>query len=185
VKRYQDLKLFYAASGIRYPVNRKNPFAIIYFSENSTLLEDYPRLHILRQDVKYVMVPTTRIPRTRLVGEDKHDYKNIGLYAISDRQKLPTGHNIIIDLSKYLSTIDEKYHPLNYRQRAGMLLVSNVFKVLTMIPENYKKVFIYSVDTTKPVKKYISKKFFPFLQLIKDEKFTIDILYTQLNESAK
>ncbi len=185
MRRYSDLKLFYATDGLRYPSNIKNPFALVYFSENSTLIEDFPKLKILRQDIKYVMVPTTRIPRTRLTAEDKVNYKSVGLFAISDLQKIPKGHSIIIDLSKYFKTIDEKYKPTHYRQRIGVMLQAATYKAFKLVPDNYHRCFIYSVDNTKPVNKYINKKIFPFLQTIKDGNFPYsDFLYIQVNEAG-
>ncbi len=183
MKRYSDLKLFYATDGLRYPRNLKEPFALIYFSENSSLVEDFPKLKILRQDIKYVMVPVTRIPRTRLTADDKVNYKSVGLFAISELQKIPKGHSIIIDLSKYFNAIDEKYKPTHYRQRLGVMLQAITYRSFKLVPDNYHRCFVYSVDNTKPVNKYINKKIFPFLQTIKDGDFPYnDFLYVQLNE---
>ena len=48
--------------GIRFPQNPKKPVLVIYFSENSTLLDDYPKMNLKRADFRMVAVPTTKIP---------------------------------------------------------------------------------------------------------------------------
>ncbi len=183
MKKFNDLKLFYYANGVRYPMDRKKPTALIYFGENSSLVENYPKLKIMRQDMRYVMVPTTRIPRTRITSNDKLEYKSIGLHGISDLQKIPSGQNIIVDLSGYIKALDLRYKPVHYRQRAGMLLKAMVIKAYMLVPEHYHKILVYAVDKTKPKNKYINTKFFPFLQLIKDGdlRYT-DILYALIND---
>jgi len=49
-------------SSIYFPQKPDSPFLLVYFSENSTLTEDFPQLNIRRADVRYVVVPITKIP---------------------------------------------------------------------------------------------------------------------------
>jgi len=65
--QFKSLRQYtHVVNGIRFPNIPKNNYVLTYFSENSSLLEDYPKLNFLLMDVKYNIVPVTIIPRTRL-----------------------------------------------------------------------------------------------------------------------
>ena len=64
--------------GVRFLQNKDRPFALFYFSENSTLYNDYPKMKLKRIDARYVIVPITRIPVSRLTADARKVYKSFG-----------------------------------------------------------------------------------------------------------
>lgn len=175
--QYKSFRLYtQIATGIRFPQNRNNPFLLLYFSENSSFLEDYKKLGFRLVDLKIVVVPITMVPRTRLVSDTRKLFKKIGIYAYNSNMKVPEGKNIVFDLSNYLKSIDITYKPKNYRQRAGFLIKNLLLKSFMGYPPNYEKILLYTIDITKPMNSFINRKFFPVLQQIKTEEFPFNSL---------
>ena len=175
--QYKSFRLYtQIASSIRFPQNPKNPFLILYFSENSTFLEDYKKLGFRLIDLKVVVIPITMVPRTRLLSDTRKLYKKLGIYAYNSTMKVPEGKNIVFDLSNYFKSIDSVYKPKNYRQRAGFLIKNLLLRSFMGYPPNYEKVLLYTIDITKPFNQFISRKFFPVLQQIKEEDFPFNSL---------
>lgn len=175
MKNFKTLKPVQFATSLSFPQNPKNPYVLIYMSENSTFLQDYHKLNLRRVDAKIVVVPITKIPRTVLSGELIQAYKNIGLLPYSSKLRVPQGKNVIFDLSQYTYLLDAKYKFANYRRRGGMFLNNILEQAISKFP-NYNKVLIYSIDLTKNVKSFISRKSFPILQQLKSEEFNFDSL---------
>jgi DNA-directed RNA polymerase beta subunit len=175
--QFKALKPFtHVVNGIRFPQIQKNPFLIVYFSENSTFVDDYSKLNLLRVDAKKVIIPKTKIPFSSMTPEIKNTYKAHGLVASSSIQAIPQGQNLIYDLSPFLQSMEESYKMKNYRARGGFLLKNIVDKIFSSFPNSYEKVFIYSVDATKNVPKYIDRKMFPFILEIKKNNLYYDHL---------
>lgn len=170
---------------LRFPQNRDNPYLMVYFSENSSLVEDYPKLQIRPIDAKIVVVPTTRVPRTYLTGNLSKVFKSYKLRAFSTKMRYPTNQNLIYDLSVYLNSIDSVYHPTTYRQRAGFLILDSIFKTFASFPANFQKILVYSVDLTKDLNEFGNRKIFPLLRKMKKEEFEFDhLLLTLVGESS-
>lgn len=165
--------------GVRFLQNKDRPFALFYFSENSTLYDDYPKMKLKRIDARYVVVPITKIPVSRLTADQRKVYKSFGLLPYQANQKLPSS-NIIFDTSKYVSLIDQMYKPTTYRQRAGFLLNNFLYKSFNTFPENYEKVLIYTVDVNKPINSFINRKIFPILRNMKGGEISFDHLLLAL-----
>ena len=152
MQKFETLKQYtQVVNGIRFFVDpNKSPFALVYFSENSSLLEDFEKLNIKFTDVRDIVVPLTRVPRTRINPIMFKAFRKLGLFPRSSTSLPPAEKNLIYDLSQYLITIDKIYQPTNYRQRVGLLIrhgISNAF----IDYQDYQKVLIYSVDATKPI----------------------------------
>jgi len=160
--------------GVRFPQNNKNPFVLIYFSENSNFIIDYPKLNLKRIDARIVTLPTTKIPKTLLSSELIRFYKKLKLIPYKMTQKIPQGQNIIVDLSQYFRAIDHVYKPTTYRQRPGTLLENVLKQIERYFPENYQTVLFYSVDLTKPINAFINKKLFPVIKSMKKDEFLFD-----------
>ncbi len=160
--------------GVRFPPNVKEPYLLIYFSENSNFINDYPKLNIKRTDVRIVATPVTKIPRTRMTSEFRKMYKALGLVPYTMQQKLPAGKNVIIDLSQYTNAIDIVYKPTTYRQRAGFFITNILQQTVNAFPGNYQKILLYSVDISKDLNSFINKKVFPVLKNMKDGDFPFD-----------
>jgi len=172
--QFKSLRQYtHVVNGLRFPRSTTEPFVLVYFSENSNLTDDYPKLNIRTIDARVVVVPVTKIPRTILTGDLRKVYRSFGLLPLSIRQKVPLGQNIILDLSQYLTALDTMLKPKNYRQRAGFLIKNILSSTLAVFPNNYQKTLIYTVDTTKDLNPFISRKIFPIVQEMKNENYTL------------
>ena len=164
----------HVVDGIRFNANPKEPFLLVFFGENSNLLDNYEALNIRNVDVRTVIIPFTKIPRSTLTQEDRKNYRSHGLQPFLSSQKYPDGRNLIYDLSGYLNVIDISYNPVHYRHRAGFLIKNILMNLFSEFPSTYKKVFIYSIDFTKEIGTFINRKIFPILQQLKDEPIYFD-----------
>ena len=184
--RLEKLRLYnQTVNGIRY-IKSETPFLVVYFSENSTFVDDYHNLNIRFQDVNRVIVPYTRIPRTYLSPDIKKQYRNLKLTPYQSNIAPPSGQNLIYDVSNYLKAVDSFTHPKHYRQKAGMLIKNIVYSPLYSYPD-FIKVLMYSIDMNKPFnKQYISRKIFPFLMDLKKGDFDFDYLILNvINNGSK
>ena len=74
--QFKSLRMYtHVTDGIRFPNKPGDNFVITYFSENSSLLEDYPKLNFRIVDVKLNIIPITIIPRTRIQPTDIKAFK--------------------------------------------------------------------------------------------------------------
>jgi RNA-binding protein YhbY len=164
-------------NGIRFPNVSKNNYVLTYFSENSSLLDDYPKLNFQLIDIKYNIVPVTIVPRTRLKLSLLKAFKNYGLISYSSLQNPPEGKNVFYDLSQYLNALDTTYHPTNYRQRLQVFIQNSIEKSFERFP-NFHKILIYSVDLTKsePLNSFVDRKVFPLIIQLKQGSFPYDHL---------
>ncbi len=170
---------------INFPVDKKSPFFIVYMSENSSFIEDYPKLNMRLMDIRNVIVPVTKIPRTFLKPDDKKKYRALNLFVYSSNQKVPTGKNVVFDISKYLQAIDEKFKPDNYRQRVGGLIKNMLVKSFSTYPKNYQKILLYSVDSSESINSFINRKVFPIIKDLKDGVVPFDhMLFNIIGEST-
>jgi len=168
--RFSNFRLYsQVANSLAFPLIPNNPYLLTYFSENGRFVDDYPKLGLRLADFRIVVVPITKIPRTIATTELIKEYKQLGLLPYSQKQRIPENKSFIFDLSQYLGKIDALFRPTNYRQRSGVL-IKNSFNLLLSFPQNYQKVLIYSVDLTKDMNSFVNRKFFPILQMLKDEK---------------
>ena len=182
---FNNAKIYKIYNGFRFYQNTKKPFFITYFSENSSFLQDYENLHINRIDIKNVVVPITKIPRSYPTSEDRKLYKNKKLY-LNSFKKLPPGKNVILDISKYLYLIDKFYKPTTYRQKAGKLIQSIVRDHFFNVSSNYEKILLYSIKIDKDFNlNYINRKIFLFLEEIHDNIFPYDHLILCLISEEK
>jgi DNA-directed RNA polymerase beta subunit len=163
-------------NGVRFPQTPDTPFLLVYFSENSSLVEDYIKLNIRRQDARHVVVPRTRIPLTRLTTDIRKLYKMNGLLSYDQNMNFPKDKNIFYDTTIFTNTIDNVYKPTTYRQRAGSLIQNLLMTTFQSFPDNYKKVLIYSIDITKPVNTFPNRKSFPLLRYLRSEEIYFDDL---------
>ena len=159
---------------ILFKQDAKTPFLIVYFSENSTLFNDYPKLGFRIQDVRHVVVPRTRVPVTRLDPRTRALYKSLKLLSYDVNMVYPKERNIFFDLSLYLDSIEDNYKPNTYRARAGFLVQSILFKTFNAFPDNYKKVLLYSVDSSKDIRSFTNRKVFPLLRQLKAKQVFFD-----------
>lgn len=176
--QFKSLRQYtHVVNGIRFPNIPKNNYVLTYFSENSSLLDDYPKLNFILMDIKYNIVPVTIIPRTRLKLSLVKAFKQHGILSYSSLQKPPAGKNVFYDLSQYLEALDSTYHPKHYRQRLQAFIHNAINKSFESFPD-FQKVLIYSIDLTKStsLKSYVDRKIFPIIMDLKQNSFSFDHL---------
>jgi DNA-directed RNA polymerase beta subunit len=170
---------------VLFQQNPKNPYLLVYFSENSLLIEDLPKLNLRRMDIRHVVVPKTKIPITLLTGPLRKIYKSIGLLPYSTVTVYPKDKNLFFDLSLYERKVDEIYKPTTYRQRAGFLLKNVLYRTFESFTGNYQKILVYSIDITKQINSFPNRKIFPILKDLKDEGINFDhMLLVLLDEGS-
>ena len=174
-------------NGTRFPQDVNEPFLLVYFSENSLFVSDYSKLNMRLVDAKYVIVPRTKIPLTRLIPTMRSAYKQMGLLPFDSNGNFPKNKNLLYDTTFYTATIDKTYKPNTYRQRAGALIQNMLMKTFQDFPDNYKKVLLYSVDVTKPLNKFVNRKVFAFIRQLKENQIYFDdmLLVTVDENSAR
>ena len=153
--------------GVRFPLNAKEPFVLVYFAENSSFLDDYPRMNLNRIDFRVVVVPMTTIPRTRLTADLRNVYRSFGLIPYPMQQKVPANKSIIVDTSQYTNAIEKTFKPSSYRQRPGFLMLGAINSALGRFPGNYQKILLYVINTRKPMNTFVNRKSFPLIREIK------------------
>ncbi|RLF57766.1 MAG: hypothetical protein DRN27_07100 [Thermoplasmata archaeon] len=164
----------HVTDGVRFPQNPKEPYLIIYFSENSNFITDYLKLNLKRVDFRIVASPVTQVPRTRMTAQFVKMYKALGLIPYTMQQNIPQGKNVIVDLSQYTNAIDTVYKPTTYRQRAGFFITNILKQMSDAFPDNYQKILFYSVDISKEINPFIDKKIFPVIRDMKNGNFLFD-----------
>jgi DNA-directed RNA polymerase beta subunit len=170
---------------IRFPQNPDEPYLIVHFSENSSFIEDYPKLGIKPIDVRHVVVPITKVPRTRMTSNLRKVYQQMKLRPFTTKMRFPQNKNIFLDLSLYVNAVDTVYKPKTYRQRAGFLLMNALFRAFATFPDNYNKVLMYTVDMTKGISNFQQRKIFPLLLKMKAEDVFFDqMLLTTLDQNS-
>ena len=171
--------------GAMFPQNINTPTLFVYFSENSLFIQDYHRLKLRRVDFRHAVIPITKIPVTRLTKDIRDFYKQVGMLPFSSNMNYPDNKNLVIDTSYFTNTIDKIYKPTTYRQRSGYLIQNLLTKVFQMFPSNYKKILVYSIDTTKPANDFINKKIFPIIKQLKSNEIVFDdMLFITLDETS-
>src|SRR4030042_1163569 len=148
------------------------PFLLVYFSENSTFLEDYYKLNIRRFDVMNVVVPITRLPRSRLYIDLKKKYRSINLLSYEVGTE-PAEKNMFYDTSIFLTEIDKMWHPRNYRMKAGMIVRDTLVKAFNTYP-SYRKILLYCVDLERPFADRYDRKMYPVLQMVREGEIFFD-----------
>jgi hypothetical protein len=149
---------------------------MVYFSENSLFVKDYPKLALRRVDFRYVVVPHTRLPVTRLNSDMRDAYKEHNLRPYTMQMNYPDDKNLIFDTTFYTNIVDQTYKPNTYRQRAGFLIQNILSKSFQAFPDNYRKVLAYAVDTNEPINSFVNRKVFPILRQLRTKEIYFDDL---------
>ncbi len=183
--QFKNLRQYtHVVNAIRW-IFKKNPYILVFFSENTTLLDCYEKLNILKIDVRNVIIPRTKIPVTFLTTKLKSAFRALKIYPFQHNQKAPAKRSLLYDTSIYTSAIDELYKPSNYRTRSGVLIKRNVENAFYQFA-NYEKVLMYCIDLTKPFNKnWVNRKFFLFIRDLKKQEFDFDhFLLTLITEKG-
>lgn len=160
-------------NSLMFNSTRNNPYALLYFSENSDFISDYPFLKLRKLDFRTVIVPYTIVPKTKLTPAIIKDFNRFGLKSYSTTIKYPTDRNLIFDISNYEKMIDLTYKPDHYRMRSGQLLKNMVLDTFYNIPDHYNKIFLYVVNVDKTLPDIYSRKIYLFLQYLRDNDIVL------------
>jgi len=129
-----------------------------------------------------VVIPNTNFPRSRLYPEIQKAFRKYSLKSFQS-VNYPPNEPLIFDLSYYLKAIDNSLKPGNYRQRGGLFIKNILLKTFSMFPSNYTKVFLYSINVNNEFPEYINRKFYPILEMLKNEEvFFDDLLFCILKD---
>ena len=95
--------------GFRIKQDSKNPYMVIFMSENSNIIHDLPYLKFKRQDLRYAVQPYMKRPLTYLNSKLRKFFKSNGFFAYSSKQQIVVPVNILYDLSYYQAVVQMKY----------------------------------------------------------------------------
>ena len=161
------------------------PYCLVYFSENSDLISDYPKLNLALTDFRVVVVPYVVFPKSRLDNDLKKQYQNYGLSSYQSNIKFPARKSVIIDLAHYMNSVDKYLSPINYRARAGRFITNIINSVYSTYSSNFRVIFMYTVNISKRVDKIVDRKVFPILRDIKNGDFPLaDFILGTISESG-
>jgi len=172
---YKNARPYVIYDGFIFQKNPKRPTTLVYFSENSTFFEDYPFLSFRRIDFKHVKIPSSRIPRTILTGQDRKRYKDeYGLIAVKEDQPVPRGLNHIYDCTNFIKQVDKKYKPKTYRQRFGNILRQMLNRGFKYSSSDHK-ILYYSVRIDKDFNEsFIKRKIMALEEQLRKNEFVFD-----------
>jgi len=172
---FSDAIQYFKYRGFRF-LNTRGPYYIVYFSENSDFMTDKPRLNLYYLDFKHIVVNTTTNPRTYLNSKMIKEYRDEKFIALKNPKRIKN-KNIIYETSIYFKEIDDKYVPNTYRNRYGDLIFDDVYRIFKQVKTGtFRKVFFYSVRMDKCKKTYSNRKFFGFIEVLKQKNLFFDDL---------
>jgi hypothetical protein len=156
-------------SQVYFPYTKSRPYLLVFFPENTMMLENYEALKIRRIDSFHVVIPSTVIPRTFLSAKLITLYRKKRLVPLKITPTISMiARNFMIDYSWFFSSMDLKFKPANYRMRYGQFITRFLFSTLSQFPR-HRKVLIYMVDVSKNIPYYMNSKLFPILKLLKTQ----------------
>lgn len=161
--------------------------SLVYLPENSNFLNDYRHFNIQQSWVKYVVVPTTNRPVTRLTPQYRsalvsHKLRpiktNLGIYDdVSDS-------NFFLDLSQYINASKSMYKISNkWNSARGILTINNILNSLTTISQDtHYRVLLYSVCLSNPLStKYTQRMAYPIYNLVRNAvKDNLDLPFDKI-----
>ena len=140
-----------SVSEISIPAKKKNH--VIFYSENSTLIEVYNLLRIKRMFVKKISFPSYKSPFLILNPDILKSYKDLGLIPTRAIEK--NKDNIFIDTTHFLNLIDKKYGKGSYKRS---IILNKIIDYLNISrSDDLENILIYHVDISKDL---IEKPFF-------------------------
>lgn len=152
------------------------------FPENTHFLKFYKLLKILPQYVRFVVVPTTTRPRTRLTAPYKKALMDHGLRAIKTDfggyESIPA-KNFYIDLSTFMLAAARMWKFTRYNVGRPFKFIQSLVKTMEGIPgDQYHKILLYVVDLNGSIPtKIFFRKIFPiYKMIISDEPLPFDKL---------
>ena len=167
---FRDMKLYQTTKSLKFLLDKSQPYNVVYFSENSTLVEDFRTLLLRPIDFRLVIVPVTIVPRTLPTESEIEKFRKLKLLALSTRVSIPKERNVIYDLSKYLDILWSSQSQFKSVQRAVKLTSDIIISAFKKFP-TYKKVLFYSVDLSKDIQKQnMMKRSFSLLTMLKKEE---------------
>jgi len=187
---FTRLKLYnQVVHNLRFPISRndRNPFALLYFPENGSLVDYYKRMDIYKPDAKNVIVPKSRYPLVIFKGDIIASFRDLGLYAFPIFTPNISKKSVIIDFSYYLNEFVIKLNPPSYRGRYGEFIRDYVKTIIFNLPPQYRVTMIYSVDMEKDFdENYLNRRFYAIYQeLLKTPDLVDDIVFCTFEPKSR
>ena len=143
-----QLKLYPSFSrSIFIPVNEAKKYSIIFYPENSSLIEAYPALQIRKQYVKRATYLSAKLPILRNTMDKLMQYKIVKLIPFSTQKPK---ENVFIDCSQYLDSLDASYGKASYKRPNVLPKILNyITRCQNYLPNS--SILMYYVDMSKDV----------------------------------
>lgn len=152
------------------------------FSENEDFLEGLNHLNIRPQYIRYVYVPTTKYPRTRLTGEYRKELISHHLRSvkglIGDYSKV-IGKNFYLDLTTFSNAVAARYHLTKFRAGRAFVFMRNIIETLNGVPkDSFIRILLYTVNLDNPItpSSFYRKSYVLYNMLLQKSKGKIEEL---------
>lgn len=171
--RISQLKPFIPKENIIVPPRGNEEgkrYCFIHLSENVPFNEVYRHLGIRPNQVKYVMVPTTVKPITRLTQDLRKIYINHKLIPV----KMKIGNyekfykiNYFLEYNMFLDAIIKRWNLNKFNTKKSIGLIKQVIDTISGIPaDTHERILLYTVNLNKDFpRKIYYRKIFPILYM--------------------
>lgn len=181
------LKLYpFATKDIAFSdISGKESFNIIYYPENTSLINSYRKLRIKKIFVRKSFVLANKIPKVMVAGKILGLLRAIKLIPIL-KIKENTG-NLFSDSSFFLESLDERFKRGMYRRPIVSGRISNYLSRMKSSAPTHQSVLLYHVDLDKKFMTHIFyKRAWPLLVMAKrnDGKLPFDYVLLALTSGG-
>lgn len=169
----KDIKLYRPVQRILIPpagYKGKN-YCLISLNENCNFLDAFPYMGIKKNFVKYVFVPTTQRPRTRLTNDYRKELLGHGLRGVRGNFGNYTGlegKNFYLDTNLYINSIIDLFNIERFNLGRAMMFMNSIINSFSSIsPDLYERVLLYAVNLEKPIPTNIrTKRIYPVFDML-------------------
>jgi DNA-directed RNA polymerase beta subunit len=170
--RLDQLKPFRRVNKILIPrkgIDKKH-VAIAVFPENNSFLDVYRYLAIDPAYVRYVFVPTTKLPRTKLTPAYKRALMEHGLRPVmgyfGQYDKL-IGFNFFVDYGNFIKSAESKWKFTRYNSGRSFIFMNALMDVVSGLPSTHHKILLYTVNLNGPISdKILFRRIFPLYKML-------------------
>jgi len=174
LKQFSKLKLYRPTDGFILPAagtpEGKN-VCFIYVSENDSFLKSYRSLGIKKQHVRYLFVPTTKKPITKLTSEYRKAAMAHGLRPIkgfAGEFSDFVGKNFFYDINTFIRYATKKFNFTRFNTGRSVSYINRIVNTATNIStESFERVLLYSVNLDENIpNKIFKRKVFPIYSML-------------------
>ena len=170
------LRLFpFKTSALRIPnVATGDKYSVVYYSENISFLEMYPKMRIKRQDAYQVNIPGSILPKLIVNAKLLNYYRKNKLIPIKRIDGKTLNH--YVDCSPFLYKLETQFKIPSYRSPLVTRKVDKYIQPILSSTSGFKKIFMYVIDLNRDFKANIfHRRIYPILKMWFDtDKFPFD-----------